>query len=175
MAAGLIIPVSGAAVGTWNALPLGTLNDQGYQLSCTIVGQEVNASDAFGGTLVEGIIRGQNWKATVRGLEWNKTGLLSILQMFGGGAGGTTLTPTLANIGDRWTKFCQALVLTSILGSPPSTPQTLTAVNAGFSPNSTTAFNITSMLREMPLELVLIPYQSIVGSVTNNIPFSTTG
>lgn len=173
------MPISGAAIGTWNALPLGTMSDDGYELRCTLQGQEINESDAFGMTLVEGIYRGQNWRALIRGLEWNKTGLLSLLQMFGWaggampGATATDLRPTLANIGDRWTKFCQPLVLTSILANPPSTPQTLTATNAGFAPNSQTAFNITSKMREMPIELVLLPYQGS-GSGTPNVPFSST-
>lgn len=186
MPAGLIVPVSGPFVATWSAFPFGTMNDDGYELSCQIPGQEVNQSDAYGMTLTEAIYRGQNWKCRFRGLEWNKTGLLTLLQMFGYISGGvvnstpplaaaTVLGPLLANIGDRWTKYCQSLVLTALLGNPPSTPQTLTALNAGFSPNSTTQFNLTSKVREMPIEMVLLPYSATPASgVTINTPFTTT-
>lgn len=172
MAAGLVVPISGPAVATWSALPLGTQNDDGYELACTIQGQEVNESDAYGMTLVEAIYRGQNWRCRFRGLEWNKSGLLAILQMFG--SQGANMNPILTSIGDRWTKFCQALVLTSILANPPSIPQSLTAVTAGFAPNSQTAFNITSKAREMPLEMVLFPYQTTIASVSYNVPFTCT-
>ncbi len=176
---GLVIPVSGPATGTWNALPLGTLSDDGYELSCTLQGQEVRESDAFGMTLVEAIYRGQNWRCRIRGLEWDKTGLLSLLQMFNSSTvpAGRVLRPLLGagiSIGDRWTKFCQALLITSILADPPTFPTTITAMNAGFSPNSQTLFTITSKLREMPIEMVLIPYQVTTSAGTSAVPFTST-
>jgi hypothetical protein len=152
---------------------MGTQNDDGYILGATFQGQEVNESDAYGLTLVEAIWRGVNWRIRLRGLEWNKTGLLGSMQMFGQTGSTSTLTPTLANIGDRWTKYCQTLLLTAILGNPPSIPQTLTATNAGLAPQSNTEMMFTSKLRELPLEFVLLPYAS-GGSASANTPFSTT-
>ncbi len=174
MAAALVLPISGPYVGTWSALPLGTLNDDGYELSATIAGQEVSETDAYGLTLVEAIYRGQNWRVRIRGMEWNKTGLLGLVQMFGQSGVAGTLTPVLANIGDRWSKYCQALVLTAILGNPPTTPQSLTAINAGFAPNSQSAWLHTSKVREMPLELILLPYSAVIGSTTFAVPFTST-
>jgi hypothetical protein len=182
VAAGLVVPNSGPYTGTWQAFPFGTLSDDGYEIACTIQGQEVNETDAFGMTLVEAIYRGQNWRVRLRGLEW-KTGLLTALQMFGTSAvGGTTppipaaanLIPVLANVGDRWTKYCQPLVLTAILGNPPTTPQSLTAVNAGIAPQQQSMFNATSKVKELPLEFVLLPYSATVGSLTVSVPFTTT-
>jgi hypothetical protein len=170
----LTIPISGPYSGTWNAKALGVQQDDGFELSCTLQGQEINASDQYGQTLVEAIWRGQNWKLRFRGLEWNKAGLLDLLQMFGQPGGSGSFSPSLANIGDRWTNYCKSLVLTAILANPPTTPQTLTATNAGISPNSQSAFNLTSKMREFPLELVLIPYSATVSGVTTAIPFSTT-
>ncbi|MBX9682129.1 MAG: hypothetical protein K2X38_25505 [Gemmataceae bacterium] len=172
MAAGLVVPVSGPYTGTYNSLPLGTQNDDGFRLSCTIQGQEINASDAYGMTLVEGIYRGQNWRVAFTGLEANKTGLLAILQAFGQVGAAGTLTPKLTGIGNRMTTYAQALVLTAILADPPTMPQTLTAVNAVFAPNTNTQMLMTSKMREMPLELVLLPYASVVGSVTSYVPFT---
>lgn len=157
-------------MGTWNALPLGTQSDDGYDLSVTVQGQEVNESDAFGMTLTEWIYRGFNWRLRFRGLEWNKTGLLTALQTFGQTGAAGTLTPQLVNVGDRATKYGQALVLTAVLGNPPSIPQSLTAASAVVAPNTNFEFLFTSKLREFPLEMCLIPYLS--GGV--NIPFSTT-
>ena len=174
MPAGLVVPIAGPYLGTWAGSAFGTLSDDGYELSVTIQGQEVNESDAYGMTLVEAIYRGQNWRCRLRGLEWNKTGLLTSLQMFGQSGVAGTLNPILTNIGDRWTRYCQALVLTAILGNPPSTPQSLTALNAGIAPNSQTSWMKTSKVREMPLEFVFIPYTATVGSAIVGVPFTTT-
>lgn len=100
--------------------------------------------------------------------------MLNLLNMFGKTGASGTFTPRLVNIGDLWTNYCKALLLTAILANPPTSPQTLTATNAGISPNSQTAFNLTSKMREFPLELVLIPYSATVGSITAAIPFSVT-
>lgn len=127
--------------------------------------------------MVEAIHRGINWKMRMRGLEWNKPGMLSAIQAFGSsGAAATTFTPTLQSVGDRYTRFAQALVLTSILGAyPPTIPSTLTALSAIISPQSNVEYMMTSKMREAPLELALLPYSAVVSS--NNIiatSFTTT-
>src|SRR3990167_4344216 len=88
MAAALVLPITGPYTGTWNAFTLGTQNDDGFVLSVQHQGQEINASDAYGMTLVEAIWRGMNWRMRIRGLEADKLGLLDLLQAFGqtGGA-----------------------------------------------------------------------------------------
>ena len=170
----LVVPISGPYTSTWDALPLGTLNDDGYRLSCTVQGQEINETDAYGMTLVEAIYRGQNWRMRLVGLEFDKTGLLNLLQMFGLSGAARSLTPVLRNVGDRWSSYCFPMVLTAILADPPTFVQSLTATSAGLAPQQQTEFMMTSKMREMPLELVLFPYAHTVGSVTSNIPFSTT-
>ncbi len=174
MAAALVLPVSGAYVGLWQALPLGTQHDDGFDLQATTQGQEVDATDAYGMTLVEAIYRGQNWRLRFRGLEWNKTGQLSLLQMFGQTGAAGTFSPTLANIGNRWSAFCQTLLLTAILSNPPTTPQTLTALTAGLAPQSQSSMLMTSKVREMPVEMVMLPYQTVVSSATVTVPFTCT-
>ena len=169
MPAGLVLPISGPYVGSFLALPIGVLNDDGYELMATLTGQELAETDAFGLTLVEAIYRGQNWRARLRGVEWFQLGLLTLLQQFGQTDVAGTLSPQLSAIGTRWTTFNGTLLLTAILGNPPSQPQSLTALSTGFAPNSQSAFNMTSKVREMPLELVLFPY-SFGGF---NIPFSS--
>ena len=175
MPAGLVVPISGPYTATWNAFTLGTQNDDGYVLTGTYQGQEVNMSDAYGMTLVEAIWRGLNWKLRFRGLEFNKTGILASMQAFGStGAPSTTFTPILANIGDRYTRFAQALVLTAILANPPTFVQTLTANNSIVSHQSNVEYLLTSKVREAPFEMVLLPYSATVGSLTVNVPFTTT-
>ena len=177
MVAGLVVPVSGPYTAMWNGASLGTQNDDGYVLTGQYNGQEINQSDAYGMTLVEAIWRGLNWRMRFRGLEFNKPGILASMQAFGSsGAAATTFTPTLQSIGDRFTKFAQALVLTSILGVyPPTMPTTLTALNAIVAPQSNVEYMMTSKVREAPFEMVLMPYSAVVTS--NNITstsFTTT-
>lgn len=179
MAAGLVVPVSGPYTATWGGATnyLGTQNDDGFVLTGSFQGQEVNASDAYGMTLVEAIWRGLNWRLRMRGLEWNKPGILASLQAFGSsGSSNTTFTPTLANIGDRFTKFAKTLILTSILGiNPPTTPNTLTALSAIVAPQSNVEYLMTSKVREAPFEMVLLPYVSVVGgSNPPKVSFTTT-
>ncbi len=173
MAAAVVLPISGPFLGTWNALPLGVQNDDGFVLSCQHQGQEVNATDAYGMTLVEAIWRGMNWRIRMRGLEANKTGLNSLLQMFGQTGANTTLTPQLTAIGDRWSNYCKTLLLTAILGNPPTMPQTLTALSAGLAPGQTTEMMMTSKMREVPIELILLPYATAVGSSSVIVPFTS--
>lgn len=154
---------------------MGTQNDDGFVLTGSYQGQEVNASDAYGMTLVEAIYRGINWRMRFRGLEFNKPGILDIINTFGStGNPLTTITPTLANIGNRSTLFANPLVLTAILGNPPTMPQTLTANGAIIAPQSNVEFLMTSKLREAPFEMVLLPYSAVVGSLTVNVAFTTT-
>ena len=177
MAAGLIVPVSGPYTGTWNGSALGTLNDDGYALLGTYQGQEINQSDAYGMTLMEAIWRGLNWRLRIRGLEFNKPGMLNAIQAFGSsGVVTMTFTPTLQSIGDRFSKFSQSLVLTAILGAyPPTMPATLTALSAIVAPQSNVEYLMTSKAREAPFEFVLLPYSAVVSSANNvSTSFTTT-
>jgi hypothetical protein len=171
---GLVVPVSGPYTATWFAFALGVQNDDGYELAVTLQGQEVNETDQYGMTLVEAVYRGMNWRARMRNLEWPKGGI-ALLTMFGSQStiGDGKLNPILGSIGNRYTLAVQPLILTSILGNPPSTPTTLTANGAGFAPNSQSMFNMTSKVRELPLELVLLPYAS-AGSGSAAVPFTVT-
>lgn len=126
-------------------------------------------------TLVEAIWRGLNWRLRIRGMEFNKPGMLQAIQAFGAsGNANTTFTPTLANVGDRYSKFAQSLVLTSILGAyPPTMPSTLTALSAVVAPQSNVEYLMTSKAREAPFEFVLLPYSAVISS-SNNISTSFT-
>lgn len=179
---GLVVPVSGPYTGTYVALgptaqPIGTLSDDGYEMRVTLPGQEIAETDAWGLTLVEAITRGQNWRLLLRGLEWTAA-LIGMVKMFGttGLLSDGLLTPSLntpRTVGDRWTKYANTLTLTAILGNPPTTPSSLTALNAAFAPNTTSAFLMTSKMRELPIEMVLFPYQTVITSTTVIVPFTS--
>lgn len=171
----LVVPVSGAYVSTWNSFSLGVQDDDGYVLTGQWQGQEISQTDAYGLTLVEAIYRGVNWRLRFRSLEFNKVGILALMQAFGSsGAPSTTFTPILDNIGHRWSAFSQPLVLTASNPNPPTMPQTLTALGAILAPQMNMEAMMTSKAREAPFELVLLPYQATVGSLTVDLPFTTT-
>ncbi len=175
MPAALVLPISGPYLTTWNAFSVGWQNDDGYVLMGAWQGQEVNLSDAFGMTLVEAIWRGLNWKLRFRGLEFNFRGILASMQAFGStGAPETTFTPILDNVGDRYSKFAHTLLMTALLGNPPTMPQTLTAMNSIVAPQSNVEYLMTSKVREAPFEMVLLPYTAVVGSLTVDLAFTTT-
>jgi hypothetical protein len=182
----LVLPVSGPYTATWHQFALGTQNDDGFVLSATFQGQEVNLTDAYGMTLVEAIWRGLNWRLRFRGMEFNRPGILAALQAFGStGAPSTTFTPTLANIGNRFSNFAQPLILTSTLAvqaqgaafgssANPAFIATLTALGAIVAPQSNVEYLFTSKVREAPFEMIFIPYEYTVGSLTPKLSFTTT-
>lgn len=174
MAAALVLPISGPYIGTWNGKTFGTMNDDGFVISVQHQGQEISATDAYGMTLVEAIWRGMNWRCRIRGLEFQKLGSLDLLQMFGQSGASGTLTPLYTAIGDRWSNYSKVMLLDAILGNPPTMPQTLTAQSACLAPGQTTEFMLTSKMREMPIEMVLLPYEAVVASSTIIVPFTTT-
>jgi len=164
MAAAVVLPIAGPYLGVWDSMPLGVQNDDGFVLSANFQGQEINATDQYGLTLVEAIWRGMNWRIRLRGLEADADGLNALLQMFGQTNSPGILGPNLTNIGDRWSNYCRTLLLVAILGNPPTSPATLTAMTAGLAPGQTTEMMMTSKMKEMPIEMVLLPYSAVDGS-----------
>jgi hypothetical protein len=174
MSAGLILPVSGPYLGTFAGYSMGIGNDDGYALACTLTGQAVDATDAYGMTMIEAIYRGQNWRARFRGMDWQK-GLVEVMQGFGHitGIGSGDLSPFLDNVGDIWTSFAAALVLAAILGDPPTAPQSLTAAFTSFAPNTTSEFLMTSKVRELPVEMAMFPHPVTISGTPFVVPFLT--
>jgi hypothetical protein len=183
-------PYYGQAIG---AVSLGIMNDDGYRISCEFKAQEVNATDAFAMTLLDFVNRGQDWKIFMTGQEW-KAALMLLLQPWGvtpflpNNSGSVytysgVLSPQLGGggtlgsngaIGTRGVLSSGILLLTSTLGGPPTAPASLTANQAIISPNSRADFNFTSKVRELPLELSLLPYNLMVLGNNYTVPFSVT-
>jgi hypothetical protein len=182
--AALVLPISGPYTGTWAGSPLGTQNDDGFVLTGAYQGQEVSGRDAYGMSLIEAIFRGINWRLRFTGLEWSRPGILAAMQAFGSFQAPTnTFTPTLTTVGQRFSAFAQPLVLNNILpvqafgtgpGANPTFIAMLTAAGAVLAPQSNIQSMLTSKLREAPIEMVLLPYQATVGSLTVNTSFTTS-
>lgn len=171
--AGLIVPVSGPYTGTYNGSTIGILSDDGYKITGSWQSQEINETDAYGMTLIDWIHRGHNWRCVMRGQNWG-TGLLTALQTFGKVAG-QPFSPALTNIGnDALNGFTASMILTATLANPPTTPLSLTALQAAVSPNNSTELLFTSKLRELPVEMAFLPYSFTSGGVSYIVPFSVT-
>lgn len=150
------------------------MDDNGFTLSGKWHGQEVNTSDVYGMTLVEAVYRGMDWRISFNALEFNQTGIQSILNTFGG-ARVNDFSPILENIGQLYSHFAGALTLNAILGNPPTKPQTLTSASAVLAPETNIPMLMTSKMKETPIEMVLLPYAVTSGSgFLYNTSFTTT-
>jgi hypothetical protein len=163
--AGLIIPIAGRYSGAYTppsagALTIGVLNDDGYELSVQPKGEEVNATDAYGMSLLDYVYRGADWRLRYTGKEFTAA-IVSVMWPWGMGA--SALSPKMGVIGRRASDVAGSLVLTAATGTPAASapgPATLTAGLAIVSPNSNLAMLLTSKVRDVPVEMVLLPYTS---------------
>jgi hypothetical protein len=196
----LILPVSGSYVGTWQGLYLGMMNDNGFEVTLAMKSQEINESDAFGMTLLDYVYRGMDWRIRFTGKEWSRVGtggLLNALQPFGSSMSGQ-LGPVVSRLGGTFPPLpnnppvagiyvgnlasgvAQILVLNSVMGNAPAPPSggpvvptTLTANGAVLSPNTQSQFQMTSKLRELQIEMCLLPYQYTLSVTGYNVPNGT--
>ncbi len=171
----LIAPISGSYTATFNSNACGIMDDKGFQLIVSPQAQMIDRTDQFGMTLIEMIYLGMNVRMRFRCKEWN-SGMQGIMQNYGkvsAGVAPSIIVSQAANpIGAKASSVANTLVLTSTASTPAaSSPASLTASLAVLAPNSQFDMNFTSAAREVPLELVLIPY----ASSNINIPFSTAG
>lgn len=170
MAALITTPVSGAYTAALNSNSLGVQDDSGYEISYSPKGQEINDTDQYGMTLIEGVYRGGDWRIRHKCMEWI-TGVFGALLQFGTGAATAAPNPALGVIGRKLSAIAQSLVLTATAATPAAAlPATLTAAQAVLSPNNNFSFQLTSKVRVTPVEYCCLPY--LVS--TNAIPFSTT-
>ena len=159
-----------AYTGTWNASTLGILDDNGYEISFSPKGQDINDTDQFGMTLIEGIYRGQDWRIRFRSKEFGSAGLLKLLLAWGSIA---VVAPApqaqLGTIGVTYSSLAKVLVLTVTAGTPAAgNPTSITASLSMNSPNNNISFLMTSKVRETPIETICLPYSDGAG---HNVPF----
>lgn len=171
--------VSGPYVGTYKApggaaVALG-LTDQGYELQFTPQGENIESSDIYGGSLLDGITRGHNasltftmksyQKALTTGLIWQFTSNPLIMQIGAQAAGATVPT------GRLWSALAGEMVLTGQANTPAATVDALalsnnvfganrilTASQAILAPGQSINFLMDSRLRQVTLGMVLLPY-----------------
>jgi len=173
MPAALIQVIAGRYAGAYTppaggALSMGILNDDGFELAATPKGEEINATDAYGLSLLDFVYRGADWRLRARAKEF-AADLMKIVWPWGMGTG--ALSPRMGVIGRRGSDIAGSMVLTATTGTPAASspgPASLTAGLCVASPNANMAMYFTSKARDVPAELVLLPY-SDGGSPTPNV------
>lgn len=160
--------IAGRYSATFNAVDVG-MSRQGFELEFRFKQEEIAESDLFGLTTIDMIMRGADafLRAT---LKEYKTGSLAALWQIGGAALGKIASAAVP-IGVLASSLAQALVLTSTAATPAAAaPATLTGSLACLAPNYNPRIIFDSRLREVPIEMILLP--SLSGG--NLTVFSTT-
>lgn len=163
---------NGASGAGGSPANLGLLTDDGWELSWQAFSEEVRNTDGYARTLLDLIYQGADWRFRARFKEYSAA-VMNLAWPWGKATG--NLAPVLSNttstIGRRGTDVAGSLVLTATANTPAAgNPATLTCGFTILSPNNNFSMNFTSRVREVPAELVLLPY----ASGGNNLWFTVT-
>lgn len=153
--------MSGAFTSTYNSVATGPTKD-GYRFTHAMGGQAIDQSDTYGDSLLDWVTRGGSVRISYTCLSY--AGGISPIYPFA--ASIWTLAAAATPIGRLASDIASSLVLTSTTGTPAAaTPATLTATKAVIPPGFSTDILYDSRLREVPVQLALLPVNSS-GTVT---------
>jgi len=148
--------ISGAYTGTYNATAIGQTND-GYTLSVGAKAEMIDSSDAYANTTLDFVWRGGQARMRFTAKEFT-AGNQAILWPYGSFG---VLSSTSGPVGRLASDIAAAFVLTATANTPAATsPATQTASKAILSPDYETQTLFDSRLRQLPIELMLLPYTS---------------
>lgn len=148
--------LSGAYTGTYNSVAIGLTRD-GYRLRYSMSQQAIDRSDGFADSLLDGVWRGGRVTVSFTTLSYAK----GIAVVWPWSSALYILSETASPIGRLASDVAKSLVLTSTAGTPAATtPATLTATKAIVPPNFDTEILYDSSLREVPIQLALLPVNS---------------
>ena len=154
--------VAGAYSSTYTrpggqAVSLGVLAEQGWELNCTPKGEEINATDQYGMSLIEIIYRGADWRVRAVGKEYS-TNLIQAWWPWSTKA--NPLQTAMGIIARRGSEIAGSMTWTSTAGTPAANnPNTLTAGLCIAALNANLPILFTSRCRDVPIELVFLPYR----------------
>lgn len=149
--------VAGRYSNTYNSVDTGITDDNGYVIQQDSAAQLINATDAYGDTVIDWVYRGGNCFLQFTSDAY-KAG--SITPFWPWGALGTLLTAA-APIGRLASAVASADVLTAIANTPASAaPASVTATLAILAPNSPANLMYNSKLRTVPVRLQILPSNS---------------
>lgn len=125
--------------------------------------EQINSSDAYGKTLIDGVYQGGDFFAQYTCLEY-KAGSLAAFWPF-------AAIGVMGIIGRMLSDIAAPLVMTAIAGTPAAnSPATLTASKAVLAPGYNTKLLFGPTLRKVPIRQVLLPYVSS----SNNVWYTQT-
>lgn len=168
--------VAGRYSNTYNSVDVG-ISDEGIVLQQDSAWEVINRSDAYGDSLIDGIYRGGNvflmydskaFKAGAITPFW-PWGAFGVMQVTGSGP---------SPLGRLASAVAAATVLTAIAGTAYNTTNataiaSLTSSSTILAPNSPARLLFHTRLRQVPVRLVALPYETGTTTVTTKW-FTTT-
>jgi hypothetical protein len=149
--------IAGRYNTTYNAVDVG-ITDQGYNLTMESKVETIEESDSFGNSIIDWIYRGGNCYIDFDCKSY-KAGSTNPYWPYGAlGAMGV--------IGRLASAIAVATVMTALTGTPAATaPATITTTLTLLAPNSPAKLLFNSKLRQVPVRLQVLPYDSGAGVI----------
>lgn len=149
--------IAGPYTATYNAVDVGFTLD-GFRYSHEYAAEMINQSDLYGEMLIDLIYRGGNARINYTSRTY-KAGSVSPFWPWGSLYTMFTAAAPIARTGRSAAK---AFVLTAVANTPAAaTPATLTAAKAILAPNSGGELLFDSKVRNVPVQLLLLPYEAV--------------
>lgn len=146
---GLVAVIGGRYSGAYNSSSVG-ITETGYELQQSVATEDIDETDAYGGSVVDFFYRGANSFLQFSSKEY-AAGISPFWPWSTLGAMGT--------IGRLASAVAAAMVLTSTSGTPAaSAPATLTGGSSILAPNFPAGLLYNSKARNVPVRLQLLPY-----------------
>lgn len=147
--------VAGHSTGTYNAVAVG-LTEDGFKLRSRQMGAPIDASDAFGKTMLDYSFQGVNWFADFTCLAF-KPGSISPFSPW-------ATMGTLGSVGKLASDHGTAFVLTAAAGLTASLAvASVTAPSSLIPPDTDGELLFSSVLRKVPVKLQFFP--TLIGGV----------
>lgn len=162
------VTIAGAYTSTYNSVAVG-MTTNGFELQVDTHGEIVNETDIYGESVLDFVQRGSSYRLIAESKVF-KAG--SVTPFYPWGSLGVIAT-TAAPIGRIASDVAASMVLTVVSNTKAhnTTPSinTLTASKAILAPNSNLSLLFSSRVRNVPLNLMLLPSES-GGTVTAFVP-----
>ena len=148
--------IAGQYTSTYNAVAVGMTNS-GFELTQETKGELMNASDAYGDSIIDFVHRGGSVYLMFEAKVY-KAG--STTPFYPWGALGVMFTAA-APLGRLASAVASAMVLTSVAATPAvATPATLTASKAILPPDSNLKLLFDMKVRTVPCRLLCLPTET---------------
>lgn len=149
--------IAGRYSGTYSGADVG-ITRQGYNLQQESRWEEIAETDAYGLSIIDGVYRGGNCYIQLESKAY-KAG--SVAPFWPWGSLG--VMGTIARLASD---VAASIVLTSTAGTPAAaSPATLTGTKSILAPNNPASLLFNSVLREVPVRLLLLPYDAGGGAI----------